>query len=248
MSTRSAERAGQGHSVLAHAEPLSLLFVAFALLGGGLLIDDLTAGVVGLVVVLAVTWSAAGRGRVTWVRLLPGVLGFASVAWSNWLLADPRDVSQALVAGLRVAFFALPGVVLAGFVDPSALGDQLGQRLRLPARPVLALVVGLQQLDTFTDEWVILSRSRRVRGLGPGRSPVARIRYTAELTFALLVQATRRAERITVAMEARGYSRLARPQYRRTWAEPAPWTGYDTGVVVVGVALAVLPVVIDALT
>lgn len=233
--------------LLRRVEPLSPVVAAFVLMAGGLLIDDLVAGLVGLSVVLLALPVLAGRGGMSWARLVPGALGFASVTWSNWLLADPRALEPAVTAGLRVAFFAVPGVVLAGFVDPAALGDQLGQRLRLPARPVLALVVGLQQLDTFAQEWSTLARSRRVRGLGPGRGPVSRARFYAELTFALLVQATRRAERMTVAMEARGYARLAEPGYRRTWARPAPWNRHDTTLVVVALALAAVPSVVAAL-
>lgn len=234
--------------LLQRVEPLSPVVASFVLMVGGLLVADLVAGLVGVGLVLVALPVLAGRGGMSWVRLLPGALGFASVTWSNWLLADPRALEPALVAGLRVAFFALPGAVLAGFVDPTALGDQLGQRLRLPARPVLALVVGLQQIDTFTQEWATLARSRRVRGLGPARGPVARGRYDAELTFALLVQATRRAERMAVAMEARGYARLAEPGFRRTWARPAPWTRHDTALVVVAVVLAAVPTVVAALT
>ena len=100
-----------------------------------------------------------GRGgRIPWWRLLPGVLAFGSVAWSNWLLASPRAVDAAVVAGLRVAYFVVPGIVFASFIDPFTLGDPRGQRLRMPGRPVLATVAALQRLDAFGEDWDTLQR------------------------------------------------------------------------------------------
>ncbi|WP_226343772.1 energy-coupling factor transporter transmembrane component T family protein [Agilicoccus flavus] len=233
--------------LLRRTGPLSPLLAGFVLMAGGLTVRDVAGGLAGLAALaLAAPFALAGS-RVSWLRLLAGVLALASVTWSNWLLASPRELEPALVAGLRVAFFVVPGIVLAAFVDPSELGDHLGQRLRLPARPVLAGVAALQQLDDLGQEWASMARARRVRGLGPDRSPVSQVRFAADLTFSLLVQALRRAERMTVAMEARGYADLARPgpdRARRTWLHPAPWTGADTTLVVLAAAVALVPVLL----
>lgn len=227
--------------LLTRVGPLSLLGGSFILMAGGLSMPALVPGAISFALLLLTLVALAGRSRIGWLRLLPGILAFASVTWSNWLLADPRDLSVAVVAGLRVAYFVIPGIVLAAFIDPSALGDQLGQRLRIPARPVLAAVAGLNRLDTLTQDWDEISRARRIRGLGPGPNPVAQARHLVSMTFALLVQSLRQAERMSVAMEARGYGRLARPGYRRTWAGPAPWLRADTALIVICVAFAALP-------
>lgn len=227
--------------LLGRAGPLSLLLGSFVLMAGGLSIPDLRAGVWAGAVLAVVLVVLAGRYRVGWMRLLPGLIAFASVTWSNWYLANPRDLEAALLTGVRVAYFVVPGVVFAAFIDPSALGDQLGQRLRIPARPVLATVAGLQRLDTLADDWRTLARSRRARGLGPTRSPVSQARHYASMTFGLLVQALRQAEQMSLAMEARGYGLLARPGHRRTWALPAPWLPADSVLIVLCVALSVLP-------
>lgn len=233
--------------MLARVGPLSLLLGSFVLMAGGLAMPGLVPGLIASGVLAATLVVLAGTHRVGWLRLLPGILAFGSVTWSNWLLADPRDLSVALLAGLRVAYFVIPGAVMAAFIDPSALGDQLGQRLRLPARPVLAAVAALHRLDSLSQDWEQIDRARRVRGLGAGRNPVAQARQMASMTFALLVQALRQAERTSVAMEARGYGLLAQPGHRRTWAGPAPWLGTDTALLTICVALAALPSVIAAL-
>lgn len=227
--------------LLQRVGPLSLLLGSFVLMAGGLSLPGLWPGAIAFGVLLLALVVFAGRARVGWLRLLPGLLAFASVTWSNWLLADPRDLSVALFAGLRVGYFVIPGIVFAAFIDPSALGDHLGQRLRLPARPVLAAVAALNRLDTLSADWAQIARARRIRGLGPGRSPVAQGRHVVSMTFALLVQALRQAERMSVAMEARGYGLLGRRGYTRTWAGPAPWLGTDTALVVWCVVLSALP-------
>ena len=243
-----AGRSGPRRGLLAHVGPLSPLAAALLLMLGGILVRDVTSGVAGLLAVAAATPIALWRCRVSWLRLVPGLIALVSVLWSNWLLASPRVFEPALVAGMRIAFFVITGIVLAAFVDPSRLGDHLGQRLRMPARPVLATVAALQQLDDFAGEWAVLARSRRVRGLGASGGPISQARVAAGLTFSLLVQALRRAERMTTAMEARGYGVLARPGWRRTWLEPAPWTRADTALVVLAGLVAVVPAVTGVLT
>ncbi|GAB97298.1 energy-coupling factor transporter transmembrane protein EcfT [Kineosphaera limosa] len=233
--------------LLGRAGPLALIVGPAMLMAGGLTMPGVRAGAIAAAVLLAVLAVLAAGYRIGWVRLLPGLLAIASVTWSNWLLASPRELEPALLAGLRVGYFVVPGVVCAAFIDPAALGDQLGQRLRIPARPVLAAVAGLQRLDTLAQDWQALIRARRIRGLGPTRSPLSQARHYWAVTFALLVQALRQAERASVAMEARGYGLLARPGHRRTWWQPAPFTGADVALLAVCAALAALPTALHTL-
>lgn len=224
--------------MLARCGPISLIAAGFVLTVGGLTSHDLAGLLTGLACEFVVLLILVNRTGFPLVRLLPGVIAIASVAWSNWLLASPRSLEVAALAGARIAFFALPGLVLVSYIDPFTFGDHLGQRLRLPARPVLALVAALQQLDSFTEDWDTLDRSRRARGLGPGRGPVSRVRHVVAMALALVVEVIRRAGEMTVAMQARGYSAGARG---RTWAQPAPWTAADTALMVIAVVLACIP-------
>jgi len=186
--------------------PLSLLLASIVLVLGAPLISDLRTALISVGVEIALAPMVLGVGRLPWRRLLPGLFAVVSVCFSNWLLSPGRDVSTGALAGLRVAFFVLPGVLLASRIDPSALGDHLGQRLRLPARPVVAAVAALHRFEGLGEHWDQLARIRRVRGLGPGRSPLGRGRSVAALTFGLLIETLRQAGRMAVAMEARGFS------------------------------------------
>lgn len=240
--------AGGARPLAARCGPLSLLASAVLLLVGALYITSLRQGLAGVAAELLLAPLVVGwRGR-RLRRLAPGLLAVASVTFSTWLLSAQQSPLTGVTVGARVAFFVLPGVLLAQFIDPFALGDHLAQRLRLPGRPVVAAVAALQRFETLAEEWGELRRIRRVRGLDGGRGPGARVRQLAALTFALLVQTLRRAGRMAVAMEARGFSLPVARGVRRTWAQPAPWVRADTGLVLLCVLVAAVPLALALFT
>ncbi len=258
VSTRSG-LASRWTGLAGRSGPLSLLLASILLVLGAPFISDLRTALIAFGAQIALAPMVLGIGRPSWRRLLPGLLAVASVSFSNWLLSPGREVSTGALAGLRVAFFVLPGVLLAAHIDPSALGDHLGQRLRLPARPVVAAVAALHRFESLGEQWDQLARIRRVRGLGPSRSPLSRARQVAALTFGLLIQTLRQAGRMAVAMEARGFSTAANstaasstaaastaatPTPPRTWAEPAPWRPSDSLMLTLGLAAAGIPLLL----
>ncbi|GAB7193150.1 hypothetical protein NUM3379_38590 [Kineococcus sp. NUM-3379] len=231
--------------LVARCGPLSLLAVSLAAAVGALFVDSWRVGLVALGVQLALAPFAASGVRATLVRLVPLGIGALSVAWSTWLLGEggPDRLEVAAGAALRIVVLVLPGALLLGWIDPSRLGDHLAQRLRLPARPVVAASAALQRFESLHETWDSLARARRARGLGPSRSPVRRAGFFAAMTFGMLVAALRSAERMAVAMDARGFADCS----RRTWAEPAPWTGADSALVAVGALVAAVPAVAGVL-
>ncbi|KRE40485.1 ATP-binding cassette domain-containing protein [Knoellia sp. Soil729] len=222
----------------AHAGPLALLVSAIVAIPAGILPGHWHTSLVVLAVQVALACLAlsapgvgarpSGRLRRVVLRLVPGLLGGLSVGWSTWLLGG-HDTATAVTAGLRVVIIVLPSAVLLPLVDPDRLGDHLAQRLRMPARPVVALAAALQRVHTLGAVWSEISLARRVRGLGTdARRPVALVRDLATATFGLLVRTLRMAADLAVAMDARGFASAS----RRTWFAPAPWRPADTLVVV----------------
>jgi energy-coupling factor transport system ATP-binding protein len=237
---RPAEPPARRRPLLARCGPLSLLAAAALAVPTGVLAPGWRAALVVLAVqvLLAVVGLSAprpgvrpaGRARRVVTRLLPGLVAAASVGWSTWLLGGP-DLEVAAGAALRVVLIVLPSAVVLPFVDPDALGDHLGQRLRLPPRPVVALAAALQRVQTFGETWTELARARRVRGLGPRtRSPRTVLAHVGALTTGLLVRSLRLAADLATAMDARGFATA----HRRTWSAPAPWRPADWAVVVLG--------------
>ncbi|HET7474890.1 MAG TPA: energy-coupling factor transporter transmembrane component T [Dermatophilaceae bacterium] len=225
--------------------PLSILAVTLLALVGSLWIHDLRVGLVAVGVQLGLAPLAFRPDPATLVRLGVAVLAGLTVAWSAWLLGEPRSAQTAATAFLRIVFFTLPGALLLGHVEATVLGDHLAQRLHLPARPVVASVASLGRLGDLAADWRSLERARRVRGLGARRSPVGLVRQSGALTFGLLVSGLRRAARMAEAMDARGFATTGR---HRTWAEPAPWHRGDTVLLALGLATSGIPLILTSLS
>ena len=247
LAVGPAARRGRFRPLAERCGPLALLGSAVLLLAGALAITRLSEALLGVAVELLLAPLVLGWRGHRLRRLLPGLLAVASVWFSTWLLSPHQDPIAGATAGMRIAFFVLPGVLLARFIDPFALGDHLAQRLGLPGRPVVAAVAALQRFESLAGQWRELRRIRRVRGLEAARGPAARGRELAALSFALLVQALRQAGRMAVAMEARGFSLPAARKVRRTWARSAPWLPADTVLLVLAAVVAAIPVALTVL-
>lgn len=231
--------------LVARCGPLSLLLAAILAIPAGVMSPhwQVSLWVLATQVLLAtVGLLAPGQGapprrlRGIALRMLPGLVGAVSVGWSTWLLGA-HDLQVAVTAALRVLIIVLPSAVLIQHIDADALGDHLAQRLRLPARPVVALSAALQRVHTFGDTWAEIARSRRIRGVGAVlRSPRSVLAEAGALTLGILVRSLQAAAVLAVAMDARGFATA----YRRTWASPAPWRKADFALI----GASVLPMAI----
>ena len=216
--------------------PLSRVAACLLPVFGALAVHDVRTGLIVLAAELLLLGWLCTDLRSALGRLRFGAIASTSIVISTWLYGG-RDLDEAFGAGLRVLSIVLPAALLTPTIDPSRLGDHLAQRLRFPARVVVAATSALQRLDDTVETWRTIQRARRARGLGLDGGVVRRVRSSAASAFALLVVSLRRATETTVAMDARGFATAT----RRTWAEPAPWTAADSAVLAAALALAVLP-------
>ncbi|NYD23084.1 CbiQ family ECF transporter T component [Kineococcus aurantiacus] len=240
----AAERRSAGPGpVVRHCGPLPLLAVGLLCALGAFAVQEWWQAAGALLVQLLCVPLVVGDVRAAARRLLPLGLAALSVGWSTILGGDsPEPLWTALTATLRLLVLVLPGSLLLGWLDPAEAGDHLAQRLRVPGRVVVAAVVALGRLDTLADSWEQVAAARRVRGSGPGRGPLSRVRWSASTAFGLLVDAVRRAGRVSVAMDARGFA--AQTAGRRSWALPAPWRRADTVLLLTGTAVAAVPLLL----
>lgn len=207
--------------------PLGMAGAALLTLIGSLFFQSLPAALAALAVEAVLMAIALWRlPRLRNLGLLwPVAVGVASVGFSNWWLSTDHNLEHAMLIAARVAFFGLPGLILAGSISAAQLGDQLGQLLRLPARPVVAAAVGLHKAKRLRENWSQLAKVRKVRGVRRKG-----MREFGALVFHSLVEATRGAQTTAIAMESRGFSAVD-PQtgkpVRRSWAVAATWGRYD---------------------
>lgn len=216
--------------------PLSLLAGCLLPVVGALGINSARPGLicVGLEL-LAFGWlvrDLKGTGR----RLLFGLVAAMSITVSTYLYGG-ADIDESLGAAMRILFIVLPSAMLTPLLRPSALGDHLAQRLRLPPRVVVAAVAALQRVDSLGEEWRQVQRARRARGLGLDGGPIRRVKESAASAFALLVVSMRHAGSLSVAMDSRGFAGAT----ERTWAEAAPWRWGDSGLLLIAFGLAAAP-------
>jgi energy-coupling factor transporter transmembrane protein EcfT len=216
--------------------PLSLLAGCLLPVVGALAV---TSARIGLVVVAAQVLAFGALARdlpASSRRLALGAVAALSILASTWLYGG-HSADAAAGAALRILAIVTPAALLTPQIGPSELGDHLGQRLRLPARAVVASVAALQRLDSLGRQWQQVRRARRARGYGADGSPARRVRGLAGSVFALLVVSMRQTGQLAVAMDARGFAAAS----DRTWAEPAPWRLGDSLVLAAACVLAAFP-------
>ncbi|BCT77724.1 ABC transporter [Sinomonas cyclohexanicum] len=266
MSTGTAGSAGAAgiltpdvaNSPLARANPVAKLAAGLCITIALLFSVDWVSASVALVCELALVPLLGVRPSTLVRRTWPLIAAAALAAYSTallgaktgpvWLQIGPvtfteHSVLAGVAIGLRGLAIALPGVFLLFSTDPTDLADGLAQKLRLPSRFVLGALAGMRLVGLLVEEWRTLGLARRARGVGSGHSPVDRFRAFLGQAFALLVQAIRRATRLAVAMEARGFGGMVdgRPA-PRTWARESSFSRLDAWVVVVGAGVAALAV------
>ncbi len=125
---------------------------------------------------------------------------------------------------LRVVAIVAVGVGWSRVTDPTHLADALAQQARLPERFAYGALAALQAIPWLADDLVALREARRTRGL--------RFSWHPRVLVGLLVLAVRRADRLAVAMDARGFAAASRTRYR-----VIRWLPVDALVAAAGVAV-----------
>jgi energy-coupling factor transport system permease protein len=207
---------------LARANPVAKLVACFVLGFGAALSDDAVtpAVILGLVVVVL----AVGGVRISQLlrRGWPLLVSAAGLGATTLLFGDSSTpLLTAMTVTIRVLAVALPGVVVLLTIDPTDLADSLVQNARVPARFAYASLAALRLLPLLGLEWRTIKKARRARGIDAGWNPNRRMQLFAGTVFTLLVGAVRRATRLALAMDARGFDStgprtVARPQIVRT--------------------------------
>ena len=225
---------------LARANPIAKLAAALLLMIVLFLsVDPLTPLVVLAGLAVAVPFSGLGW-RVLLARTWPILLAGTAVAVVNGLAASP---ASGLALGLRVLALAYSGVLAIGTTDPTELTDALIQQLHLSPRFAVGALAAVRLLPVMALEWQTISLARRARGVAAGRSPVAAVQLAFGKLMTLLVGAIRRATRLSIAMEARGFGSaecrsVARPRRMTAgdWWLIAAAAG--VGLAAIGISLA----------
>ncbi|MGB9035840.1 MAG: CbiQ family ECF transporter T component, partial [Paeniglutamicibacter sp.] len=236
-----------GTSFLGRANPLAkLAAVALATIPLVASMDWVSSGIVVAATVLALPLAGLSIPRFLargWPLLLAALFG----AWGTALVGNDSgavlldagiftitegSLSAGAATGMRAFAVAIPAVLVLFTTDPTDLANALAQKARLPHRFVLGALAGMRLLGLLIEEWTTLGMARRARGVGSRGSAAARLRANLGQVFGLLVQAIRRASRLAVTMEAKGFGTA-----ERTWLRPSRYGLRDAGIVAAGLLL-----------
>jgi energy-coupling factor transport system permease protein len=146
-------------------------------------------------------------------------------------------ISAGLAVGLRLVVIALTTLLVFGPSDATSLADSLVQQWRLPDRFAYGTLASLRVAPLMAADWTTIAAARRLRGMTP-RNPAARLRDMGGRLLVLLVAAIRRAERMALAMDARGFDcGLRRSHFREIRTGWRDWLTIAVGLAVAVAAL-----------
>jgi len=216
-------------SALMQRDPTVKLAVVLAISLLLILIVDPVTPALFLALAIAVALAGGARPKTIARALVPlTVLGVGFV-WSNavfaatqgpatWTIGPFHASESGLRFGLAIAIRGIAiGILSLTFVwttDPTDLVVSLIRLVRLPFRVGYPVLAAYRFLPFFTDEYAQVRLARRVRGARP-RAPLERVREAVGELVTLLSDATRRATRIAIAMDARGFAAATERTYYR---------------------------------
>ncbi|MEO8329549.1 MAG: energy-coupling factor transporter transmembrane component T, partial [Candidatus Nanopelagicales bacterium] len=180
-------------------------------------LDPVTPALTLAVVLLALPatgLSASQLWRATWPLLVAAITLFVV---NSFAFAAPgigsADLTAGSVTAARLLAIALPGVVAFATIDPVDLTDALVQQLRVPPRFGYGALAALRLLPLLTQDWRSQTLAARARGVAP-RGGISWVKALARRVLGLLVTAVRRATRLALALDARGFDGAQRATAR----------------------------------
>ena len=221
----------EGSSLLHRADALCKLLGMLLLLFALILCDTfLGYGMLAAVLLIAIRISGIGMRtalRAVWHMRLFFLVIFLMNAffheegealWSLWVL---RLTREGMVFGmhvvLRVAMAIVLGQILCAVTSPLELIDAFTsllyplQFLRIPVQDIaLILGVSMQFIPIFSEEAEMIRRAQTARGARfDSKNLLEKANSLLPLAVPIFLSAFRRADELSVAMEARGYHRRA---------------------------------------
>ncbi len=132
--------------------------------------------------------------------------GLAVVASLGPIRLTAPAVAAGVAIAVRVGAVAALGIAFALTTETTRLVDALVQQARVPERFAYGALAAFQAIPRLAEDLVALREARRIRGL--------RASWHPRILVGLLVLAIRRADRMAVAMDARGFGSGPRSRYR----------------------------------
>ncbi|MGP3975833.1 energy-coupling factor transporter transmembrane component T [Streptomyces sp. 8N114] len=210
---------------LGHINPLVKLGVALLAMGVAYLAQDPRVPA-GLLCAAAVAYLAGTLPRpgpavaalavaglaLCWFTVLFSLLASAetaagtptAVSWGPLNLSEGAVRYGALIA-FRLGAIVVLSLLAGAGTSPERLRVALVTQARVPYRFAYAALAGLQFVPVFRAQAATIQDAHRTRGATVGRGPLNAARRWARMMVPLMAGGIRHAERVSLAMDARGF-------------------------------------------
>ncbi|MFT4188440.1 MAG: energy-coupling factor transporter transmembrane component T [Aeromicrobium sp.] len=211
---------------MSRVSPLALLVATLPAMIGVLFTRDVQRpAVFAAVAVVVLALSPGVSAKAKWRGLVVLLIALPIMTGVLMLVTDPARVPEgvtvaerAVATALRIAALTTLSMLTGVGVGVDRLGRALVQQARLPARHGYVLRLSARMLPRLQHELATIRTTRRARGTTTGR-----LRSSAGMVVPLAASHVRHAERVALAMDARGFvdarGRTERAQERWRWTD-----------------------------
>lgn len=199
--------------------------------------------------IMAISLFGGVSLRFLLILLLPFSLFAFSFIWINVVFPNERgetilfnigsmpvaleNVLVGLSLGLRSFVFASWSLLFVLTTEPTKFMLSLVQHCKLPPRFGYGMMAAYRFLPLFKQELTQVRVAHQIRGLGEAKGIKGRIKETKRYIIPLLASAIRKAERVAIAMESKGFD----GDRQRSYYYRVSWSKYD---LIFGIGLIVL--------
>lgn len=178
---------------------------------------------------LQLRYIIKGIKPLRWFILFTVIVNLLSVSGDIILQIGPFDItregiSTALFTALRFIFFVTGTSLLTLTTSPIALTDALARimhplsKLGFPADDTAMIIsIALRSIPAFADEADRIMKAQRARGADFSKGTIiSRVRAVMPITVPLFISVFRRADELSLAMEARCYGKGSRTPRKKS--------------------------------
>ncbi|MGJ9382152.1 energy-coupling factor transporter transmembrane component T family protein [Salipaludibacillus sp. CF4.18] len=123
-----------------------------------------------------------------------------------WFEVTTGGVMVGVSLALRSLCFVSLSLLFILTTDSTKFMLSLMQQFKLPPKLTYGILAGYRFLPTFKHEFEVLRHAHRIRGIGRAQGVKGRIQQFRRYSIPLMANAIRKAERVAIAMESKGFT------------------------------------------
>ncbi|MGM8215510.1 energy-coupling factor transporter transmembrane component T family protein [Bacillaceae bacterium W0354] len=201
---------------------------AIAVLVPGVLLSfafDIFTPLMFLIFIVSVTFIFSNISLKKWLLFFAPLSIFAiGLAWMTMLYTDEKyntgpvlfeflwyevttgSFQVGISLALRSLCFISLSLLFAFTTDPTKFMLSLMQQFKLSPKVTYGILAGYRFLPMFKHELNLLRQAHRIRGVSRAKGMTQRLHHLKRYMIPLLANAIRKAERVAIAMESKGFT------------------------------------------